>query len=315
MKYPIWRLALRDWRVTMGAYYGELAALATAFFWTVTAMSFEVAGKRVGTLSLNLIRLCIGLAFLTIFLTVIRGAALPLDATAHNWIWLSVSGVIGFTIGDLLLFKGFILIGSRVSMLVMALVPPITALIGWIVMGETLTLANLLGMALVVGGISMVVLERSPGSRQVVFSRPLRGILAAFGGAVGQAVGLVLSKYGMRGYDAFAATQIRIIAGTAGFLVVVTLMGFWRRIGLALRDRKAMGTMSLGAFFGPFLGVSFSLLAVKYTTTGVAATLMALVPVLIIAPSAVLFKEKVTLREIAGAVVAVAGVAVLFLWK
>jgi drug/metabolite transporter (DMT)-like permease len=119
----------------------------------------------------------------------------------------------------------------------------------------------------------------------------------------------------MRDYQAFAATQIRIIAGTAGFLVVVTLMGYWRRIGLALRDGKAMRTMSLGAFFGPFLGVSFSLIAVKHTATGVAATLMALVPVLIIAPSALIFKEKVTLREIAGAVVAVAGVAVLFLWK
>ena len=299
----------------MESYYGELAALATAFFWTVTALSFEVAGKRVGTLSLNLIRLVMGLSFLTLFLTVTRGAPVPSGATAHNWLWLSISGVIGFTLGDLLLFKGFILIGSRISMLIMALVPPITALIGWIVMGETLTPVNMLGMALVVGGISTVVLERSPDGGQVAFSRPLRGVLAAAGGAVGQSVGLVLSKYGMRGYDAFAATQVRIIAGTAGFLVVVTAMGFWRNIGKALRDGKAMGTMSLGAFFGPFLGVSFSLLAVKYTTTGVAATLMAFVPVLIIAPSAVLFKEKVTMREIFGAVVAVAGVAVLFLWK
>lgn len=299
----------------MEAYYGELAALATAFFWTVTAISFEVAGKRVGTISLNIIRLSMGLIFLTLFLTLSRGTPLPLNATAHNWLWLSISGVIGFTIGDLLLFKGFILIGARVSMLIMAMVPPITALIGWIVMGETLTPANMLGMALVVGGISMVVLVCSPGSRQVVLSHPLRGVLAALGGAVGQAVGLVLSKYGMQGYDAFAATQVRIIAGMAGFLIFVTAMGYWGRVRLALHDRKAMGTMSLGAFFGPFLGVSFSLLAVKYTTTGVAATLMAIVPILIIAPSVLFFKEKVTPREITGAVVAVAGVAVLFLWK
>lgn len=299
----------------MESYYGELAALATAFFWTVTALSFEFAGKRVGTLSLNLIRLCMGFAFLTIFLTVTRGTPLPPGATAHNWIWLSVSGVIGFTLGDLLLFKSFILIGARVSMLIMALVPPITALIGWVIMGETLSHANLLGMALVIGGISLVVLERSPDSSRVVFSRPLRGVLAAFGGAVGQAVGLVLSKYGMQGRDAFAATQIRIMAGVAGFLVVITIMGFWRRIGLAFRDGKAMRSMTLGAFFGPFLGVSFSLLAVRYTATGIAATIMAIVPVLIIAPSVILFREKVTIREVAGAVIAVAGVAALFLWK
>jgi len=299
----------------MESHYGELAALATALFWTVTALSFEMAGKRVGTLSLNLIRLCMGFVFLTIFLTVTRGTPLPPGATAHNWIWLSVSGLIGFTLGDLLLFKSFILIGARVSMLIMALVPPITALIGWIIMGETLSHANLLGMALVIGGISLVVLERSPDRSRVVFSRPMRGVLAAFGGAVGQAVGLVLSKYGMQGRDAFAATQIRIIAGVAGFLVVITIMGFWRRIGLALRDGKAMGPITLGAFFGPFLGVSFSLLAVRHTATGIAATIMAIVPVLIIAPSVILFKEKVTIREVTGAVIAVAGVAALFLWK
>jgi drug/metabolite transporter (DMT)-like permease len=299
----------------MESYYGELAALATAFFWTVTALSFEVAGKRVGTISLNLIRLLMGFAFLTLFLTLTRGTPVPLDASAHNWVWLSVSGVIGFTLGDLLLFKGFILIGARMSMLIMAMVPPITALMGWIIMGETLTPVNLLGMALVVGGISLVVFVRSPGGSKIAFSMPLKGVLAALGGAIGQAVGLVLSKYGMQGYDAFYATQIRIIAGMAGFLIVVSLMGRWRRIGLATRDGKAMGAMSLGAFFGPFLGVSFSLLAVKYTTTGIAATLMAIVPVLIIAPSALFFKEKVTLREVAGALIAVAGVAVLFLWK
>lgn len=299
----------------MDAYTGELAALGTAFFWTITALSFEAAGKRVGSLSLNIIRLCIGFAFLSIFVQLTRGALLPLDASAHQWFWLSVSGVIGFTLGDYLLFKGFILIGSRVSMLIMALVPPLTALIGWIVMGETLSSANFLGMVLVVGGISLVVVERSPDRRQVKLSRPFRGILAAFGGAVGQAVGLVLSKFGMGDYDAFAATQIRIIAGTAGFGVVITLMGLWPRVGGALRDRKAMGAMSLGSFFGPFLGVSFSLLAVKHTATGIAATIMAIVPVLIIPPSVILFKEKVTPREIIGAVVAVAGVAVLFLIK
>jgi drug/metabolite transporter (DMT)-like permease len=299
----------------MDHYLGELAALGTAFFWTITALAFEAAGKRVGSLSLNLIRLCMGFAFLTIYLAIFRGQALPFDATFHHWFWLSISGVIGFTIGDYLLFKGFILVGARISMLMMALVPPLTALIGWLIMGETLTPANFLGMALVVGGISLVILERSPNQRQVKFSHPLRGILAAFGGAVGQAVGLVLSKYGMGDYDAFAATQIRIIAGTIGFCVVVTLLGLWRRIGSAMLDKKAMGTMSLGSFFGPFLGVSFSLVAVKYAATGVAATIMAIVPVLIIPPSIILFKERVSLREFSGAVVAVLGVAILFLWK
>jgi drug/metabolite transporter (DMT)-like permease len=71
--------------------------------------------------------------------------------------------------------------------------------------------------------------------------------------------------------------------------------------------------LTLGAFFGPFLGVSFSLLAIKYADTGIAATIMALVPVLIIPPSMIIYKEKVTLKEAAGAILAVGGVAMFFL--
>jgi len=299
----------------MEHYTGELAALGTACFWTITALAFEFAGKRVGSLALNIIRLLIGFVFLSIFVTIVRHHPFPTDAPTHQWIWLSLSGIVGLTIGDFLLFEGFILIGSRVSMLIMAMVPPLTALIGWLVMGETLSPANLVGMTLVVGGISLVVIEQSPDGKQVQFSRPLRGILAAFGGAVGQAVGLVLSKYGMGDYDAFASTQIRIIAGAIGFAVVITFLRVWPRVASAFKDRPAVRTMSLGAFFGPFLGISFSLVAVKHTATGVAATIMSMVPVLIIPPSVLFFHEKVTLREIVGSVVAVVGVAVLFLWK
>lgn len=299
----------------MESYVGEIAALLTALFWSITALAFESAGKRVGSLSLNLIRLCLGFVFLTLYLGLFKGQPLPLDANAHQWFWLSVSGVIGLTLGDFFLFRAFILIGSRVSMLIMATVPPLTALIGWLVMGETLTPTNFLGMALVVGGISMVILKRSADQKQVQLSRPLSGILVAFGGAIGQAVGLVLSKYGMGDFDPFAATQIRIIAGTGGFCVIVTLLGLWPRIASAVKHKKAMANMSLGAMFGPFLGVSFSLVAVKYTATGIAATIMAIVPVLIIPPAVFLFKEKVTLREVIGAAVAVVGVAVLFLLK
>jgi drug/metabolite transporter (DMT)-like permease len=299
----------------MASHYGEVAALLTACFWTVTALAFEAAGRRVGSLSVNLIRLGLGLAFLTVFSVLFRGRGLPLDAGPHQWFWLSISGLVGLTLGDFLLFKAFIMIGSRISMLIMAFVPPLTALIGWLVMGEALTPMNYLGMMLVVGGISLVVLERSPDHAQVKFSRPLKGILAALGGALGQAVGLVLSKYGMEGYDPFASTQIRIIAGLAGFIVIVSSAGLWRRIGRALKDGRAVANTALGAMFGPFLGVSFSLIAVQHTATGVAATIMAIVPVLIIAPSIVVLKEKVTLKEVLGAGVAVAGVAVLFLFQ
>lgn len=300
----------------MDAHFGELAALATAFCWTVTAMAFESAGKRVGSLPVNLLRLLMAIVFLSLYSLVMRGRPFPTDASAHAWLWLSVSGVVGFLLGDLFLFRAFVVIGARISMLIMAAVPPITALLGWMLMGELLTTTNLVGMGLTMAGIIWVVLERGRGESDTAGassgSRPLAGILLAFGGAFGQAVGLVLSKYGMGDYDAFAATQIRIIAGAAGFALLFFIRPTWHRVGAALRDGPAMRRITLGAVFGPFLGVSFSLLAVQYTESGVAATIMSIVPVLIIVPAILVFKERPTIREVVGALVAVAGVAVMF---
>jgi drug/metabolite transporter (DMT)-like permease len=294
-------------------YPGEIAALATACCWTVTSMAFEAAGKRIGSLPVNLIRLVMAFGFLTVFCALERGAPLPTDATAEAWAWLAVSGVIGFAVGDLCLFRAFVVIGARLSMLMMALVPPFTALIGLAVLGEELGPLDLLGMGLTVGGVVWVVLERKKARDGSTGRPPVSGILLGLGGAVGQAVGLVLSKHGMRDYDPFAATQIRVLAGIVAFVAIFTVAGIWPRVIEALRNRAAMARTTLGAVFGPFLGVSLSLLSVKYTETGVASTIMSIVPVLIIAPSALIFKERVTLRAVLGAVVAVGGVAVLFL--
>ena len=110
---------------------GELAALGTACSWTVSVMMFEAAGRRIGALSVNMIRLVVGLAFLALFGWFNRGLFWPTDASWHNWIWLSLSGLVGLTLGDLCLFKAFIIVGSRISVLIMSFVPVISAIISW----------------------------------------------------------------------------------------------------------------------------------------------------------------------------------------
>ena len=292
---------------------GELAALATACCWSVTGLAFQAAGRRVGSLPVNLIRLVMAVFLLGAFTWATRGQPLPVDASAHAWLWLSLSGIVGFTIGDLCLFRAFVVVGARVSMLLMTLVPLITTVFGFLVMGETLSPKELLGMALTIAGVSSVVAERRLDANGELERLPVGGILLGLGGAVGQALGLVLSKYGMGSYNAFAATQIRVLAGIVGFAVVFSVIGWWPRVRLALLDRRAMGATSIGAVFGPFLGVSLSLLAVQYTQAGVAATLMALTPVLIIPASIILYREHVAWPAAVGAAVAVCGSALLFL--
>lgn len=292
---------------------GEFAALMTAVCWSFGAMAFQVACRRAGAMVVNWIRLALGLLFLCVFCYFYRGLVFPLDASPHAWLWLTLSGIVGFTMGDLLLFRAFVVIGARLSMLVMALVPLFTTLIGWMILDETMGGLDFLGMTMTVGGVAWVVLKRNqeePGKRM---AHPIAGVLMAMGGALGQSIGLVLSKHGMGEYDPFAATQVRLFAGTVVMLPVLLIFGRWQSLKKALQSKNSMLPTSMGAFFGPFLGVSLSLLAIQYTTAGVAATIMAIVPVLIIPLAVFVFKEKVTWREGIGAVVAVSGVAVLFL--
>lgn len=308
----------------MSPYAGHFAALGAASCWAVTALVFEAAGRRMGALTLNLVRLVFAFLFHALVGWAVRGLALPLDASAHAWIWLGLSGLMGFVLGDFCLYKAYLEIGPRLSTLMMALVPPITALIGWMVLGETLAGRDLLGMTLTVGGIAWAILERRPRGA-AVFSSAVSpaspgsihptpsGIALGFGGAFGQAAGLVLSKLGMGSYNAFAATQVRVIAGIAGYSLLFVALRWWPRVPVAVRDVRGMGLASAGAFFGPFLGVSLSLIAIRSTAAGVAASLMALTPVLIIPLVVLLRGERVGIGGVAGALVAVSGVVLLFL--
>ncbi len=302
----------------MQNYYGELAALFTAFMWTVSSLAFEAAGKRIGSLSLNILRLLMALIFISIMNYFSRGMLIAVDADSYTWFWLAISGLVGFVIGDLLLFQAFIVIGARITMLVMSLAPPITALIGWLLLGETLTAKQFAAMTVTVAGIAMVMLFRKNKDKGIKYgtksiSVALAGFLIALGGTVGQAAGLVLSKKGMGDFDPFAATQIRIIAGIAGFALLITILNRWSRVAAAVKNVPAVKSMTIGAFAGPFLGVSFSLIAVKYTETGIAATIMAIVPVIIIVPAIVINKEKIGAMEIIGAIIAVIGVGMFFM--
>lgn len=297
------------------AYTGQLAALGAASLWACTALAIEEAARRVGSLSVNLIRLVMAFGFLALTGVLRRGLPLPVDATAHAWGWLTLSGLVGFVFGDLCLYRAYLVIGPRLSSLMMSLVPPLTALIGWLALGETLTGRDLVGMTFTVGGIAWAILERGKmrGLGAASGHVTLSGIALGLGGALGQAGGLILSKIGMGRYDAFAATQVRVLAGIAGYSLLFVALGWWPRVRDGVRDRRALGFCLLGAFCGPFLAVSLSLIAIRDTAAGVAASIMALTPVLIIPLVILLRGERVGIGGLAGAVVAVCGVALLFL--
>ncbi|WP_461371555.1 EamA family transporter [Candidatus Darwinibacter acetoxidans] len=130
---------------------------------------------------------------------------------------------------------------------------------------------------------------------------------------ISKAMGLVFSKLGMGSYNALAATQIRLLAAFAAFTLLITVRRKWPEMARALRDRRAMGCISLGAVLGPFLGVTASLVALQHTAAGIVSSLSSLSPVLIIPFSMLFFKEKVLPKEVLGALISIAGVILLFL--
>lgn len=272
----------------MGTRIGELAALLTAVSWTFTAFAFAFAARRIGSLALNVLRLTVALLLFAVLGLVLRGEPFPLAAPSSVWFWLSLSGLAGFVFGDLFLFQAYIDLGARLTQVVFASAPLMTAIIGRLALGETIGPPGILGMIVVICGIAMVVAKK-PGdassTKEPVHPHRARGVVFALLAALGQAGGLVLSKIGAPHFDPFAATQIRVIAGLAGFLVVAAVWRRFREPWRALKDRKALGILSVGAFFGPFLGVSMGLFAVQRTGAGAAATLMGLTPILILVPA------------------------------
>ena len=303
------------------SHLGELFALLTAFLWTATSLSFQQATRRAGSLSVNVLRLIIAFFIYGIISFFTRGLFFPIDASTSQWIWMSISGLVGFVFGDNFLFRSYELISARISMLIMSLSAPIAAFIGLLILGETMSFISLIAMFITIFGIMIVITEKKKlddkklgkQHKKIQFSFSPKGMLFAFLGSIGQATGLVLSKYGMQDYNVFAATQIRIIAGCFGFVLLISVIKRWPKVKEAVTNSISMKFIILGSIFGPFLGVYTSLLAVKYTTVGIASTIMAIIPVLIIPPAILLYKEKVTLKEVIGAFIALGGIVLFFI--
>jgi drug/metabolite transporter (DMT)-like permease len=293
-------------------YYGEIAALLTAVCWSFNSVMFSLAGKRVGSIIVNKFRLWIAFIALLILHFALFRTFFPFSAAPKEIFYLGLSGVIGFVIGDSLLFEAFLLIGPRLSMLLMLLAPIFSTLLAWVVLGETLLSWEIIAIIITVSGIGWTVSENQPNVLHQAKHRGL-GILLGIGGAVGQASGLLLSKMGLAGgISAISANHIRVTAATLVITAISLLGGKIRSDFLQVKDIKAVLQIGSGALTGPVLGVILSLVAIRYTHIGVASTLMSLSPILLIPVGYFLFKERITFRTVIGTLIALTGAVLLF---
>ncbi len=308
-------------------------SLMVAVSWTVTALCADIASHKIGAQPLNLIRMAMSLILLALFLTFVTGSPFPTGTDVKTWLWLGLSGLVGYVFGDFCLFNSYVVFGSKFGQLFMTLAPPVAGITGWIMLGERMSIHCWLAMAVTLTGIAISILARDTdggrhGSR-LKLKLPVKGVLFGIGAGVGQGAGLVLSKIGLEHYAAalpadaprqvlfampFAGTFIRAVFGFTGIFILLSLSGKLSDAGAALRNGSGMRFAFLATFFGPFIGVSLSLMAVEYAKAGIASTLMALTPVLIIVPYSLIYKQKIKFQEVLGTMVTIAGVAMFFLF-
>jgi len=294
--------------------FGEIAALATAFFFALTALIFTSTSRSVGSQVTNRLRLLFALFYLIVLNLILFRQPLPFSAGYSRWLWLSLSGIIGLSLGDVFLFQSLVSVGTRLGSLLLSLAPIFGSIIAWAFFGEKLTFWQITGIILALAGIAWVVAshEEPPDTPH---GHTRRGVIFGILAGLGQAVGLVLSKQGMSGgFSPFQANEIRMLAAVSFSWVWATVAGKAGSTFQELRGKpRIVGLLALGAFIGPVLGVTSSLLAIQYVEIGIASTLNSLTPVIILPISYLLLKEKVGWQAIVGTLLAIAGVAILFL--
>jgi len=302
-------------------YTGELSALLTALLWSGTSYAFATASKRIGPLQTNINRMIIASILLAVSIIIFQ---FNYELSLTQIQYLVFSGIVGLVLGDSFLFKAFQLIGARLSILMMALAPAMSAILAYIFLKEELSALGIIGMIVTLSGIALVVLEKKPSSEKINHNisalarqgRDRFGLLCGFLGALGQASGLIFAKFAFQESDVnkMVATFVRLFSSVIIILPAAIIFRRYKNpIHIYNNDRKSFYATLIGTFLGPYLGITFSLIAIDHTKIGIAATLMATMPIIMLPMSTYIFKEHLSWRAISGAVLAVIGVAILFM--
>ena len=293
---------------------GELAALLTSLCFAVNAVILTKAGLQVGSVISNRTRVVFALAYLIVLNTVLFGQPLPLSADPQRWMWLGFSGVVGLALGDAFLIQSYVMIGPRLGMLLLSLSTIFSVVEAWLLFKEKLGLTEVIGIAVTLAGTIWVILERGNGGE--VATRPsVLGIVFGLLGAVGQGTGLVLSKQGMLGsFSPISGNVIRMLAAVVAlWLVTLFQRQAGRTVQILRQNPSTFRLLALVALIGPVTGVSLSLLAVQYSPVGVASMLTSLSPVFMLPIGHFVYGERLGWSAVAGTLLAMCGVALLFL--
>jgi drug/metabolite transporter (DMT)-like permease len=288
---------------------GELAALTAAFLWAAASILFARAGKTTGPVALNFVKTGCGLLMTFVTVLVLQDEIWP-DLSPTDLGWLGFSGVLGLTVGDSAFFVAINRMGPRRAMLLWALVPPVTALLAWPVLGEVLGLWSMVGGAVTLAGVAWVLRERTP-SAPVARNDLMVGLAFGLIAVVCQSVGSVTAKMAGEDLDGVTLSFVRLAFGTGGLLLQVIRQRYLGQVRTLLTTPRALARVVGATVIGTYLALWLSMIALQRSMAAVAATLAATSPIFVVPLARIFLKEALTWRGIFGATVAVVGVGIL----
>jgi drug/metabolite transporter (DMT)-like permease len=249
-------------------------------------------------------------------------------ATLGGWQFmaLAASGVFGIAIASTTYFAAIYTAGPRVTALLFSLTSPFALAMGYVALGETISLLQATGVVLILTGILIAIAarrRRPPPMIPLADGEPieapapqertsLTGIVLGVVTAFGQALGSLFARPAMAaGVEPFAAMAVRAGIAVIFFWALLSLPAIRRQSG-ALR-RKDVSLAVVSAFFGTALGMSLLLAALKTGSVGIVSTLSSMTPIVIL-PMVWLRSGKMPHAYAwAGAAMAIAGTALVSL--
>lgn len=304
---------------------GELIALITTLCWSLGIFPFTEAAKRIGSAPLNQYRLLLAWIIISIILFFwndLNFVELFTEPQPYHFIFLGLSGIIGFSIGDYCSFNSFKLLGPKLASLYTTFAPGAALLIGYIALNESVNLIGIFGILITVSGVIWLTLSKkdSNAATQVGYTRDKRGIIYGIIGALCQGTGLVLSKYGMDYYEVKLQTMhavwIRLLFAFSAAFIVSLMAGKLKANSKPIftNEKNNLPFLFFGTILGPVMGVTLSLFAIQKLEVAVAQTIFALLPLFVLPISLIIYKERITSQSVFACLLALVGV-LLLIWR
>lgn len=256
----------------------DLAALAAAFSIAVSNIIAPSAVRQLGPVRFNAIRLAAALLTMLALVTLRGRWALP---SHDQLLMLAASSVLGVVVADTCFYAALARLGPRLTAVIYASWAAFAAVLGYVLLGETLSAIKIIGVGCIVGGVSVAIIFRQPGAISDETHGSLRtGLLFGLAAALFAAAAVLIARPVMAtGLDPALATSIRAAIGLAALLTMSVMPGFHKAISA---DRSIVVRSALSGVLGMGVGMTLVLFALTSRPVGIVSSLSSTTPVMIL---------------------------------